>query len=180
VMSASLGRSFPGGRAGTGLARTHFVGWAAPEALTGQCRYMLHTGLLEGLNNEIKVIKRMAYGVRIPRRPRLRGWLLRGRERRVQMQFAAMRQRFYDDLWSRAGLGSTEVTAVNPLAHRLVCRLKLRTPKVTLRTVSGPGLHHHCLVQNRSRDVDVRALIHDYVFSRPKAGKTEPARLDPV
>jgi len=28
------------------------------------CRYPLHTGLLEGINNKIKVIKRMAYGYR--------------------------------------------------------------------------------------------------------------------
>jgi len=28
------------------------------------CRYPLHTGILEGINNKIKVIKRMAYGYR--------------------------------------------------------------------------------------------------------------------
>lgn len=28
------------------------------------CRYPLHTGLLEGINNKIKVLKRMAYGFR--------------------------------------------------------------------------------------------------------------------
>ena len=27
-------------------------------------RYPLHTGLLEGINNKIKVLKRMAYGFR--------------------------------------------------------------------------------------------------------------------
>ncbi|NMC48467.1 MAG: transposase [Desulfovibrio sp.] len=28
------------------------------------CRHRLHTSLLEGINNKIKVIKRMAYGFR--------------------------------------------------------------------------------------------------------------------
>ncbi|HEY2943750.1 MAG TPA: transposase, partial [Vicinamibacteria bacterium] len=28
------------------------------------CRWPFHTGLLEGINNKIKVIKRMAYGFR--------------------------------------------------------------------------------------------------------------------
>jgi transposase len=30
--------------------------------LLAHCRWPLHTSLLEGLNNKIKVIKRMAYG----------------------------------------------------------------------------------------------------------------------
>jgi transposase len=34
-----------------------------PDILN-HCRYPLHTGLLEGMNNKIKVIKRMAYGYR--------------------------------------------------------------------------------------------------------------------
>lgn len=32
--------------------------------ILAHCRYPLHTGLLEGMNNKIKVIKRMAYGFR--------------------------------------------------------------------------------------------------------------------
>lgn len=32
--------------------------------ILAHCRYPLHTGLLEGINNKIKVIKRMAYGFR--------------------------------------------------------------------------------------------------------------------
>ena len=32
--------------------------------LLAHCRYPLHTSLLEGINNKIKVIKRMAYGFR--------------------------------------------------------------------------------------------------------------------
>jgi transposase len=32
--------------------------------ILAHCRYQLHTGLLEGINNRIKVIKRMAYGFR--------------------------------------------------------------------------------------------------------------------
>jgi transposase len=32
--------------------------------ILAHCRYPLHTGLLEGMNNRIKVIKRMAYGFR--------------------------------------------------------------------------------------------------------------------
>ena len=34
------------------------------EDIFTHCRYPLHTGLLEGINNKIKVIKRMAYGYR--------------------------------------------------------------------------------------------------------------------
>lgn len=34
------------------------------EGIISHCRYPLHTGLLEGINNKIKVIKRMAYGYR--------------------------------------------------------------------------------------------------------------------
>ena len=34
-----------------------------PGILT-HCRFPLHTNLLEGINNKIKVIKRMAYGFR--------------------------------------------------------------------------------------------------------------------
>lgn len=30
--------------------------------ILAHCRYALHTGLLEGINNKIKVLKRMAYG----------------------------------------------------------------------------------------------------------------------
>ena len=39
------------------LARWH-------EFIINHCRYPLHTGLLEGMNNKIKVLKRMAYGYR--------------------------------------------------------------------------------------------------------------------
>jgi len=34
------------------------------DGILSHCRYPLHTGLLEGINNKIKVIKRMAYGYR--------------------------------------------------------------------------------------------------------------------
>jgi transposase len=34
------------------------------DGIISHCRYPLHTGLLEGMNNKIKVIKRMAYGFR--------------------------------------------------------------------------------------------------------------------
>jgi transposase len=34
------------------------------EGVVSHCRYPLHNGLLEGINNKIKVIKRMAYGFR--------------------------------------------------------------------------------------------------------------------
>jgi transposase len=34
------------------------------DGVINHCRYPLHTGLLEGMNNKIKVIKRMAYGFR--------------------------------------------------------------------------------------------------------------------
>jgi transposase len=34
------------------------------EDIFTHCHYPLHTGLLEGINNKIKVIKRMAYGYR--------------------------------------------------------------------------------------------------------------------
>ena len=34
------------------------------EGIINHCRYALHTGRLEGVNNKIKVIKRMAYGFR--------------------------------------------------------------------------------------------------------------------
>ena len=34
------------------------------DGVIGHCRYPLHTGLLEGINNKIKVLKRMAYGFR--------------------------------------------------------------------------------------------------------------------
>jgi transposase len=34
------------------------------EGILNHCRYPLHTGMLEGMNNKIKVIKRMAYGFR--------------------------------------------------------------------------------------------------------------------
>ena len=33
-------------------------------AILAHCRWRLHTSLLEGINNKIKVIKRMAYGFR--------------------------------------------------------------------------------------------------------------------
>lgn len=32
--------------------------------ILAHCRYPLHTGVLEGINNKIKVLKRMAYGFR--------------------------------------------------------------------------------------------------------------------
>src|SRR5215470_1529545 len=34
------------------------------EGIISHCRYPLHTGVLEGINNKIKVLKRMAYGFR--------------------------------------------------------------------------------------------------------------------
>lgn len=34
------------------------------DGVIAHCRYPLHTGLLEGINNKIKVMKRMAYGFR--------------------------------------------------------------------------------------------------------------------
>lgn len=34
------------------------------DGIISHCRYPLHTGLIEGINNKIKVIKRMAYGYR--------------------------------------------------------------------------------------------------------------------
>lgn len=34
------------------------------EGVISHCRYPLHTGIIEGINNKIKVIKRMAYGYR--------------------------------------------------------------------------------------------------------------------
>lgn len=34
------------------------------EGVISHCRYPLHTGILEGINNKIKVMKRMAYGYR--------------------------------------------------------------------------------------------------------------------
>ncbi len=34
------------------------------DGVINHCRYPLHTGLLEGINNKIKVLKRMAYGFR--------------------------------------------------------------------------------------------------------------------
>jgi transposase len=34
------------------------------DGVISHCRYPLHTGLLEGINNKITVIKRMAYGFR--------------------------------------------------------------------------------------------------------------------
>ena len=34
------------------------------HGILNHCRWPLHTGLLEGINNKIKVIKRMAYGFR--------------------------------------------------------------------------------------------------------------------
>lgn len=37
---------------------------AAVEYIINHARYPLHTGLLEGMNNKIKVLKRMAYGYR--------------------------------------------------------------------------------------------------------------------
>jgi transposase len=34
------------------------------DGVISHCRYPLHTGLLEGINNKVKVLKRMAYGFR--------------------------------------------------------------------------------------------------------------------
>ncbi len=34
------------------------------DGVISHCRHPLHTGILEGINNKIKVIKRMAYGYR--------------------------------------------------------------------------------------------------------------------
>ncbi len=34
------------------------------HGILAHCRWPLHTSLLEGINNKIKVIKRMAYGFR--------------------------------------------------------------------------------------------------------------------
>ena len=34
------------------------------DGVLAHCRWPLHTSLLEGINNKIKVIKRMAYGYR--------------------------------------------------------------------------------------------------------------------
>lgn len=34
------------------------------DGIVAHCRYPLHTGLVEGINNKIKVLKRMAYGYR--------------------------------------------------------------------------------------------------------------------
>jgi transposase len=34
------------------------------DGVISHCRYPLHTGLLEGINNKIKVLKRIAYGFR--------------------------------------------------------------------------------------------------------------------
>ncbi|MCK6486628.1 MAG: transposase, partial [Phycisphaerae bacterium] len=34
------------------------------DGILSHCTYPLHTSLLEGINNKIKVIKRMAYGHR--------------------------------------------------------------------------------------------------------------------
>lgn len=38
--------------------------YAYSAGIVAHCRWPLHTGLLEGINNKIKVIKRMAYGFR--------------------------------------------------------------------------------------------------------------------
>jgi len=40
----------------------HLAEWI--DGVISHCRYPLHTGLLEGINNKIKVLKRMAYGFR--------------------------------------------------------------------------------------------------------------------
>jgi transposase len=40
----------------------HLAAWI--DGVISHCRYPLHTGLLEGINNKIKVLKRMAYGFR--------------------------------------------------------------------------------------------------------------------
>ncbi len=34
------------------------------KGIVNHCRYPIHTGRLEGINNKIKVIKRQAYGFR--------------------------------------------------------------------------------------------------------------------
>ena len=34
------------------------------DGVLNHCRYPLHTGLLEGINNKIKMLKRMAYSFR--------------------------------------------------------------------------------------------------------------------
>jgi transposase len=34
------------------------------DGIIAHCRYPIHTGMLEGVNNKIKVIKRVAYGFR--------------------------------------------------------------------------------------------------------------------
>ncbi|MGH9961323.1 MAG: transposase, partial [Pyrinomonadaceae bacterium] len=34
------------------------------DGILSHCRYPLNTGMLEGMNNKIKVLKRMAYGFR--------------------------------------------------------------------------------------------------------------------
>ena len=34
------------------------------DGIISHCRYPLHTSMIEGINNKIKVIKRMAYGFR--------------------------------------------------------------------------------------------------------------------
>ena len=34
------------------------------DGILSHCRYPLHTGILEGINNKIKVLKRIAYGFR--------------------------------------------------------------------------------------------------------------------
>ena len=38
--------------------------WRHADGIINHCRYPVHTGRLEGINNKIKVIKRMAYGFR--------------------------------------------------------------------------------------------------------------------
>ncbi|MFQ6047143.1 MAG: transposase, partial [Gemmatimonadales bacterium] len=37
---------------------------AKPPGILSHCHYPLNTGVLEGIHNKIKVIKRMAYGFR--------------------------------------------------------------------------------------------------------------------
>jgi transposase len=34
------------------------------QGILAHCKYPIHTGVLEGINNKIKVIKRVAYGYR--------------------------------------------------------------------------------------------------------------------
>ncbi|MDQ2890700.1 MAG: transposase, partial [Gemmatimonadota bacterium] len=34
------------------------------DGIISHCKYPLHTGILEGINNKIKVLKRTAYGYR--------------------------------------------------------------------------------------------------------------------